>query len=204
MLCRTEPVTRSHRDTAATECGRVLGQSPPSPDGRRSWPCAAFPPGAPSARFPPRPSPKSQPHAAATGLALSQVGQSIDSYDGVRIEVLDGDGDGDGDGEAILGKDETQGSSSVTSSRLPHPARRGHRRGVRSGPHQRGHDRTRRAGRARHAGDRPCGNGRRHGRVPRPAAPRRAAPLKGVQSARRGRRMVFGSAPPSPGGGAEQ
>jgi hypothetical protein len=50
--------------------------------------------------------------AAAGGAAVSDVGGSLKSYDGARIEVIDEDGDD----QPILAKDETQGSSNVTSS----------------------------------------------------------------------------------------
>lgn len=50
--------------------------------------------------------------AAAGGAAVVDVGGSLKSYDGVAVEVLDEDGDE----AAILAKDETQGSSNVTSS----------------------------------------------------------------------------------------
>jgi hypothetical protein len=50
--------------------------------------------------------------ASAGGAAVSDVGGSLASYDGVKIEVIDEDGDD----TPILAKDETQGSSNVTSS----------------------------------------------------------------------------------------
>lgn len=50
--------------------------------------------------------------AAAGGAGVFDVGGSLSAYDGVAIEVLDEDGDDN----AILDKDETQGSSTTTSS----------------------------------------------------------------------------------------
>lgn len=49
---------------------------------------------------------------AAGGAAVGDFGPTLQTYDGAPIEVIDEDGDE----AAILGKDETQGSSSVTSS----------------------------------------------------------------------------------------
>jgi hypothetical protein len=48
----------------------------------------------------------------AGGMGMADVGKSLDSYDGARIEVLDVDGDD----ELILPFTETQGNSSVTGS----------------------------------------------------------------------------------------
>ena len=50
--------------------------------------------------------------AAAGGAAVSDVGGSLKSYDGVTIEVIDEDGDA----TPILGFNETRGSSAVTTS----------------------------------------------------------------------------------------
>lgn len=50
--------------------------------------------------------------AAAGGAAVADFGPTLQHYDGAKIEVIDEDGDE----AAILGFDETQGSSNVTSS----------------------------------------------------------------------------------------
>jgi hypothetical protein len=50
--------------------------------------------------------------AAAGGAAVTDVGGSLGSYDGAKIEVIDEDGDD----QPILDKDEDQGTSHVTSS----------------------------------------------------------------------------------------
>lgn len=49
---------------------------------------------------------------AAGAASIADFGPSLSTYDGVRIEVIDEDGDE----QPILAKDETQGSSNVTSS----------------------------------------------------------------------------------------
>ena len=50
--------------------------------------------------------------AAAGGASMTEIGPQAKEYDGAPIEVLDEDGDE----SAILGFDETQGSSNVTTS----------------------------------------------------------------------------------------
>lgn len=50
--------------------------------------------------------------AAAGGAGVRDVGALVDNFNGSKIQVIDEDGDE----AAILGKDETQGASAVTSS----------------------------------------------------------------------------------------
>jgi hypothetical protein len=99
---------------------------------------------------------------AAGGAAVRDVGSLIDNFNGSPIEVLDEDGDE----AAILGKDETRGSSNVTSSIYCIRFGGDGGRGVRPGADQQRHDRARQRRPARHLLLRHRRVQRGHGDVP--------------------------------------